>query len=832
METFDLTQTGAQVQDILDKAAQLPSKATLDTELNAKADKSNTYTKAEVDQLVQTLENGSYERVDTYEDLGDPTEEKAGIIWLVGAEDAEEFDRYIIGKSGDTYEWVYMGTTSVDLTGKADKVADAVDGDLAGLDSDGNLTDSGYKPADFATAAQGEKADTAYQLPGSGIPEEDLSTPVQNALGRIDNKADKVGSGHTDKLASFNSAGNLKDSGIPTNMVALVLGRYMKMISGAAETLINPNKVNASFLRRITGGALGTVGSGPAVIKRMGGVSRVFNQLVKNGNFADSSEWYASVNASSSVANGECSVTSTGTLTGIRQSSSVINGHKYFIRASVKGAEGGEAVRIGVQSTGITLTGTATTSYVEYSGIFTANAAGTIVEVSTTNATIVVKNVVLTDLTQLFNGSVPEGYTVADFVRDYPLLYYAATTGKVLPFAAQNLETTGPQQWDEDWEYGSISTTDGSPVPSTAVFRSKNFCSAIGNTEYSLYYGSLVISQNVMYVFWYDASKNFISSTSTSSITQVVTSPANACFFKVRNGGTQPMTGGYMHNMCVSISNPATNGKYYPYNLNTLAVNPGAWQDTDGNLVYPGGGMQGLGAVQDFAEAESDGFIRKANVVYDRVNLGDLTWVKGAASTSSLDLWVSSADALHRNASSVAAVCDRFRFGGLISSQSSALSAGDNAFCLYSAEAAKNAVVIVQAAGRYADATAFGNAMDGVYLYFEADTPFEKTLKTPVPAIYIENANGTEAWTPDNTSDPYTSPCDIDIQYPFDAVGMLLGLAQKFISGASLDNALTAMCTALGTVSYDPTAKVWDETTKAWTYDAAFTAVEPTDNEE
>ena len=49
------------------------------------------------------------------------------------------------------------------ISGKADKVGSATNGNFAGLDSNGNLTDSGAKASDFATAAQGGKADTAIQ---------------------------------------------------------------------------------------------------------------------------------------------------------------------------------------------------------------------------------------------------------------------------------------------------------------------------------------------------------------------------------------------------------------------------------------------------------------------------------------------------------------------------------------------------------------------------------------------------------------------------------------------------------------------------------------------
>jgi hypothetical protein len=52
---------------------------------------------------------------------------------------------------------------SSDITGKADKVSGATANNFAGLDANGNLKDSGKKAADFATAAQGTKADSAIQ---------------------------------------------------------------------------------------------------------------------------------------------------------------------------------------------------------------------------------------------------------------------------------------------------------------------------------------------------------------------------------------------------------------------------------------------------------------------------------------------------------------------------------------------------------------------------------------------------------------------------------------------------------------------------------------------
>ena len=110
--------------------------------------------------------------------------------------------------------------TAVDISGKADKVSGATENDFAGLDANGNLKDSGKKASDFATAAQGALADTAYQKPQGGIPDTDLSAAVQTSLGKADTaiqdvsgKADKVSGATENDFAGLDANGNLKDSG-------------------------------------------------------------------------------------------------------------------------------------------------------------------------------------------------------------------------------------------------------------------------------------------------------------------------------------------------------------------------------------------------------------------------------------------------------------------------------------------------------------------------------------------------------------------------------------------------------------------------------------------
>lgn len=86
---------------------------------------------------------------------------------------------------------------TVDLNGKADKVANATAGNFAGLDASGNLIDSGKSASDFdnvwlGTRAEHTAAETAGTLPGTaivGITDESGSV-VQSDWNQTDTTAD------------------------------------------------------------------------------------------------------------------------------------------------------------------------------------------------------------------------------------------------------------------------------------------------------------------------------------------------------------------------------------------------------------------------------------------------------------------------------------------------------------------------------------------------------------------------------------------------------------------------------------------------------------------
>jgi hypothetical protein len=75
---------------------------------------------------------------------------------------------------------------SSDFAGKADKVASATNGNFAGLDANGNLTDSGYSPSSFQAAGNYKTTQTAVSDPtASGNSLSFIDTISQNANGEI-----------------------------------------------------------------------------------------------------------------------------------------------------------------------------------------------------------------------------------------------------------------------------------------------------------------------------------------------------------------------------------------------------------------------------------------------------------------------------------------------------------------------------------------------------------------------------------------------------------------------------------------------------------------------
>lgn len=97
--------------------------------------------------------------VDTYTAKTDgkdasTTIEIAGYEVEVKVNISKEADNILVMKGDGLY---VPKAKETDISGKADKVAEATDGNFAALDADGNLKDSGKKAADFVAAEAGKR---------------------------------------------------------------------------------------------------------------------------------------------------------------------------------------------------------------------------------------------------------------------------------------------------------------------------------------------------------------------------------------------------------------------------------------------------------------------------------------------------------------------------------------------------------------------------------------------------------------------------------------------------------------------------------------------------
>jgi len=136
--------------------------------------KSETYTKAEVAALIGAIQQFHYE---IYASSSEVTTPANNVLYLIGPASisgSDKYEEYVYANN----DFVKIGDTSIDLSGyvtttalntaladytttanltallsgKVDKVTNATSGNLAGLDANGNLTDSGIEANEVVTS--------------------------------------------------------------------------------------------------------------------------------------------------------------------------------------------------------------------------------------------------------------------------------------------------------------------------------------------------------------------------------------------------------------------------------------------------------------------------------------------------------------------------------------------------------------------------------------------------------------------------------------------------------------------------------------------------------
>ena len=202
-------------------------------------------------------------------------------------------------------------------------------------------------------------------------------------------------------------------------------------------------------------------------------------------------------------------------------------------------------------------------------------------------------NLTVIDLTLAF------GPTIADYIYSletattdagvnwfkqyFPKSYYPYNAGALVSVNPTGAETTGVNQWDEEWEVGSILNTTGEDQANTNAFRTKSYIPIMFGESYYFYMGA----SYTIGLRWYDSAKNYLGSQAIAA-SGTLTIPNSAAYLRFVN----VTMNAYANNICINISNPLYNGTYYPYTSHSYPISPvelrGIPKLTDGKLAFDG----------------------------------------------------------------------------------------------------------------------------------------------------------------------------------------------------------------------------------------------------
>ena len=545
-------------------------------------------------------------------------------------------------------------------------------------------------------------------------------------------KLEAYNQNHAAKVAEYNANAEAKTAEFDSNAAALqeqiaekanVDGYYEEMTVGDAEQLISTQFVedNKPYLFRPTGGS-SDVGNRAYIDKIVGGTV-AWNQQV------DTSKAVLNTIAGVTLSrneNGKLFLSGTatgGTAWCIVGSVNLVMGHKYLSKRVA------ENVPVRVDETvtgnpGIVFSGnlevktlTKPTKNVVYTPVIEGVSVNTEIDPF------------IIDLTQMFGSTIADyiysleqsqaGAGVAWFKKLFPNDYYAYNAGELLSVEGlQSHDAVGFNQWDEEWEVGSISPSTGNLVSGSNKIRSKNFIPILPNTDYYIHAGSVTADSD--YVYFYTANKTHIDSQTITHGTVwdwMFTTPNNARYMKFIASSTT-----YNHDICINLSSPTRNGEYEPYEKHSYPLDSSLTLrgipklDASNNLYYDGD------------EYASDGTVTRK---YGVVDLGTLDWrLDGAAYTFGKQAWLP----------------DKNNFGAIINGYTFVNNSTDttNMNKIYKTirwKVGYGAVYIKDTT--YTDAATFKAAMSGVMLVYELATPTTETAE-PFQYIQVVDDFGTE----------------------------------------------------------------------------------------
>lgn len=387
-------------------------------------------------------------------------------------------------------------------------------------------------------------------------------------------------------------------------------GEYDDIVAGTAKQLLSSlyTANDSPYIYRPT-----PADSDRERVKRLEGLSVGWNQIATA---LTGTDWEC---PDGSFSDGVITWTPTARYSQVVQKSghgaSFINGHKYLLVTDIK-CPTSQEINIYISGAYWFAGTVSSSSYQQIGGVisYTGASGASIINVQTNKesdwGTINLKNLMCIDLTTLFGSTIAdhiytleqatEGSGVA-WVKQYIDLdsYHAYSTPTIKSVEGLvSHDMVGWNQWDEEWEEGTIIASTGIDTASSSQIRSKNYIPVFPSTAY--FYSTQTTGQN-MYanIIFYDVDKNYIdytgpyspNSTNNPNYKNPFTTPVNCRYIRVAQSSAYGAT--YKNDICINLSDPSRNGTYEPYEKHSYPLDStitlrGIPKLVDGKLVADG----------------------------------------------------------------------------------------------------------------------------------------------------------------------------------------------------------------------------------------------------
>lgn len=353
-----------------------------------------------------------------------------------------------------------------------------------------------------------------------------------------------------------------------------------------------------------------------------------------------------------------------------------------------------------------------------------------------------INNIIYIDLTQMF-GSGNEPATVDEFYARIPegVDINAYNEGELINFTAESIKTTGFNQFNGVVMDGYINDANGEHV-ATTQYKCTDYISVLSNQEY------YINSEQTggFWGAWYDSDKKFIKGIAFYGSEPLATSPTNAAY--IRMTIATPSNLGNPDTYCINLSHSGVrDGEYEPYKEFT--------HDLSWIKKYFPNGMKSAGSVYDeITETEA---IQRIG----EVDLGSLNW---ESETSSLNytFWYAKLTGVKRAAGygeKANAICSALDIAR-------AYPIGDVELSMDSLMVYYDSMEYIYVRTSHTDVESFKEAMSGVKLYYELVEPIVTPIEEVVNFSYEVGDFGTE----EIISNGPTTPFKGNIVYGFNAV--------------------------------------------------------------